>query len=33
VTTVNFPAPAETIKLVPMSHYDVSIASRLAKNI
>jgi len=27
------PAPVETIKLVPMTHYDVSITSPLAKNI
>jgi len=26
-------APVETIKLVPVTHYDVSITSRLAKNI
>jgi len=26
-------APVETIKLVPVTHYDVSITSKLAKNI
>jgi len=26
-------APVETINLEPMTHYDVSITSRLAKNI
>jgi len=26
-------APVETIKLVPVTHYDVSVTSQLAKNI
>jgi len=26
-------APVETIKLVPVTHYDVSITSRLTKNL